>query len=247
MRGARVLVTGSNPGPVCRLLEDRGAVPLAVPTIAVRAIHGEPLDGALRRAEGYDWIVVTSPNGARLVLRRLAELGLPVPARPRWAAVGPATREALAAGGVTVAAEPPAQVGAAIADVMGEVDGARVRVLLLRSAAAADDLPRRLAARGGQVDDVAAYEVVEGPEASRGPLAQAVAAGLDAAVFTSGSTVRGFARLVEDPPAALSRARIVCIGPVTARAAKRAGLTGVRTASDRRPASIVAAAVGNGG
>lgn len=97
------------------------------------------------------------------------------------------------------------------------------------------------------MDDVAAYEVVEGPEASRGPLAQAVAEGLDAAVFTSGSTVRGFARLVEDPPAALSLARIVCIGPVTARAARRAGLTGVRTASDRRPASIVAAAVGNGG
>lgn len=220
-------------------------MPLAVPTIAIRALWGEPLDGALRRADGNDWIVVTSPNGARLVLRRLAELGLAVPARPRWAAVGPATRQTLAAGGVAIAAEPAGQVGAAIPDAMGEVGGARV--LLLRSAAAADDLPRLLASRGARVREVAVYEIVEGPEASRGPLDEALAAGLDAAVFTSGSTVRGFARLVRDPAAALSGARIVCIGPITARAARRAGLARIRTAGDRTPASIVAAAVENRG
>lgn len=220
-------------------------MPLPVPTIAVRALEGEPLDGALRRAGEHDWVVVTSPNGARLVLRRMAELGLTVPAGPRWAAVGPATRAALVEGGVAVSAEPADQVGAAIPAAMGPLKGAKV--LLLRSAAAADDLPRGLAARGAEVEDVPVYEIVEGPEASRRSLDRAVAGGLDAAVFTSGSTVRGFARLVVDPRVALGRARIVCIGPVTARAAMRAGLTGVHTARDRSPAAIVAAAMGNGG
>ncbi|MGH7558804.1 MAG: uroporphyrinogen-III synthase [Gemmatimonadota bacterium] len=245
MSGPRVLLTGSRPGPVGRLLEGRGAVPLAVPTIAIRALQGDPLDGALRRAEECDWIVVTSPNGARLVLERLAELGLDTPSRPRWAAVGPRTRKTLVAAGVTIAAEPAERIGAAIPDAMGDVEGACV--LLLRSAAAADDLPRLLAQRGARVEDVAAYEIVEGPEESRGPLDLALAVGLDAVVFTSGSTVRGFARLVGDPPAVLSRARVVCIGPVTARAAREAGLGRIRTATDRAPAAIVAAVVGNGG
>lgn len=245
MNGPRVLLTGSRPQPIGRLLEKHGAVPLAVPTIAIRALEGDPLDGALRRAGECDWIVVTSPNGARAAIGRLAGLGLQAPTRPRWAAVGPRTRETLVAAGVTVSAEPAERVGAAIPDAMGDVQG--LRVLLLRSAAAADDLPRLLAARGARVEDVTAYEIVEGPEASRDPLADAVAGGLDAVVFTSGSTVRGFARLVRDPLAALSHARVVCIGPVTARVAREAGLTRIRTADDRTPASIVAAVTGNGG
>ncbi len=245
MSGPRVLLTGTRPGRVGRLLEDHGAVPLAVPTIAIRALQGDPLDGALRRAEGCDWVVVTSPNGARLVLQRLAELGLDPPSGPRWAAVGPRTRETLAAAGVTIAAEPAARMGAAIPDAMGDVEG--VQVLLLRSAAAADDLPALLAARGARVEDVPAYEIVEGPEESRVPLGEALAAGLDAAVFTSGSTIRGFARLVENTPAVLSRTRVVCIGPVTARAAREAGVGRIRTARDRTPAAVVAAVVGNGG
>ena len=100
---------------------------------------------------------------------------------------------------------------------------------------------RTLADRGARVDDVVAYEVVVGPESSRAPLARALADGLDAAVFTSGSTVHGFARLTGDPALALAGARVVCIGPVTAEAARRAGLGDVRVAAGRTPAAIVAA------
>jgi uroporphyrinogen III methyltransferase / synthase len=237
--GRRVLVTASRPGPVCRLLEERGALPVAVPTIAVRPVEGRALDGPLETLGGYDWVVVTSPNGARFVTERLPALARSVPAAPKWAVVGPRTREILEAAGLRVSAEPRGQVAAGIPDAMGEVAGARV--LLLRAATASRDLPRALAARGAQVDDVVAYEVVEGPETSRSALVRAVADGLDAAVFTSGSTVRGFARLIGDPAPALAGARIVCIGPVTARVARESGLEDVEVARGRTPAAIVAA------
>ncbi len=239
MIGRRVLVTASRPGPVCRLLEERGAVPVAVPTIAVRPLDGRTLDGALGKLESYDWVVVTSPNGARFVTQRLTALGRPAPAAPRWAAVGPRTREVLEAVGLRVSAEPPDQIAAGIPDAMGDVAGARV--LLLRAAAASRDLPRVLAARGSQVDDVVVYEVVEGPESSRASLERALADGLDAAVFTSGSTVRGFARLTVDPALALAGAHVVCIGPVTAEVARETGLGDVLVAGGRTPAAIVAA------
>ena len=98
-----------------------------------------------------------------------------------------------------------------------------------------------LLARGARVDDVVAYEVVVGPESSRKPLERALAGGLGAVVFTSGSTARGFARLVGDPPLALAGARVVCIGPVTARVAREMGLGDVLIAPGRTPEAIVAA------
>ena len=226
MIGKRVLVTASRPEPVCRLLAEQGAVPVAVPTIGIRPLEGRPLDAWLEDLGAYDWVVVTSPNGARLVTERLAALDRPMPSRPRWAAVGPRTREALETAGLEVQAEPGDQVAAAIPDAMGEVAGARV--LLLRAAGASRELPRILAERGARVDDVVAYEIVVGPESSRASLERALAEGLDAAVFTSGSTVRGFARLTGDPALALAGARVICIGPVTARAARLAGLGDVR-------------------
>lgn len=242
MIGRRVLVTASRPGPVCRLLEERGAVPVAIPTIAVQPVDGPPLDDALAALDAYDWIVVTSPNGARFVTERLAGLGRPRPAAPKWAVVGPRTRQILEAAGIQVAAEPPAQVALAIPDAMGDLAGARI--LLLRAAGAPPDLPDALAARGARVDDVVAYRVEEGPPSSRAPLERALAEGVDAAVFTSGSTVRGFKRLIGDPARALAGARIVCIGPATARVARGAGLGDVGVASGRTPADIVAAVAG---
>jgi uroporphyrinogen III methyltransferase/synthase len=59
-------------------------------------IRIEPLGDAPIDASGYDWLVVTSPNGALEVARRLAS-----PAR-HLAAIGPGTAEALRAHGLRV-------------------------------------------------------------------------------------------------------------------------------------------------
>ncbi|CAN5282565.1 hypothetical protein BH18GEM1_BH18GEM1_02210 [soil metagenome] len=239
LAGWRVLVTASDAGRVCRALEARGALPLPIPTIKTRSLPGDPLDAALRRAASYDWIVVTSPNGAASVLGSFGALGLVPPAGPRWAAVGPATRAALERGGVEVAFVPDDPQGVAIPDGLGNLRGKRA--LLLRSRTAGRDLPRGLRRRGAEVDDVAAYETAEGPESSRGALEAALARGLDAAIFTSGSTVRGFLRLAGGSERALDGAVIVAIGPATARAVEEASLGPARVAVQRTTAGLLAA------
>ncbi len=235
MRSPRVLVTGSDPARYAARLEAAGARPVVVPTIAVRALEGDPLDAALRGLAERDWIVVTSPNGARAALDRLETVRVALPAGPRWAAVGPRTAAVLEARGVRVACVPGAALGAAIPDAMGDVAGRSV--LLLRARAAGDDLPAILRDRGAEVDDVPAYETVVGPESSRAALAAALADGLDAIVFTSGSTVRGYLRLGGSPGAGVA----ACIGPSSARAARKAGFTAVAVADERSPEGIVRA------
>lgn len=238
MKGWRVLVTGSSGARLAAKLAERGAIPIEIPTIEMRAVaDGGPLDAAARGAGGFDWVVVTSARGARALFARRRALGLEaVPAGPRWAAVGPATAAALEAEGAPVELVSAVGTGAALAAELGVVDGARV--LLPRARIASPDLPTALVARGARVDDVAAYDTHIGPESSRAPLARALAEGVEAVVFSSGSTVAGFARLTADPRAALAGVATVCIGPSTARALTRLGIEPSRVASRRTPRAL---------
>ncbi|HEY2371549.1 MAG TPA: uroporphyrinogen-III synthase [Gaiellaceae bacterium] len=72
-------------------LEALGHEVVRCPLIQIEALGDEPID-----ASGYEWLVVTSPNGAHEVARRLA-----APAS-RIAAIGPGTAEALRAHGLQV-------------------------------------------------------------------------------------------------------------------------------------------------
>lgn len=205
-----------------RALADHGIGSVAVPTVALRpADDWADLDEMLGSLGGDAWLVVTSVNGAAMVLDRLRRTAN-LAAETRLAAVGPATAEALRAGGLHVDHVPPEYRTVAIADGLGDLTG--VRVGLARADRATPDLADALRSRGAVVEEVVAYRTVEGPPASRAPLMVALRDGIDGITFTSGSTVRGLLNLVGTlpiPPVAELPA--YCIGPVTAQAARAAG------------------------
>jgi uroporphyrinogen III methyltransferase / synthase len=87
----RVIVTRprEQAGPLAARLEALGHEVVSCPLIEIVPIDGDPLC-----TDGYDWVVVTSPNGAEhLARRRHGRL-------PRVAAIGPGTAEALAEHGI---------------------------------------------------------------------------------------------------------------------------------------------------
>ena len=92
-------------------------------------------------------------------------------------------------------------------------------MLVARAAEARDVLPDALRKRGAEVDVVALYETVAEP-----PDPRALEAALDAdyLTFTSSSTVRSFAAVLDDRRP--TRPRVVSIGPITSEAARAAGL-----------------------
>ncbi len=240
MKGWRILVTRPEAEPLARRLRARGAKPVVVSTIEIVDLGpGGRLDAAAREIGAFGWIVVTSANGARAFFRRLRALSIAPPEGLRWAAIGPATAAALEAEGVRVERVPAAGTGVAIAGVLGDLAG--VRVLLPRARIASADLPAALAARGALVEDVPAYDTEIGPERARAPLAAALDEGLEAAVFTSGSTVEGFFRLAADPRQALAGIPAVAIGHSTARVLADAGVEPAAVAAAPSPAAIVEA------
>lgn len=219
-------------------LAARGVRSVGVPTVAIdREAAADRLDRMLDDLRGADWLVLTSANGAAAVAERLGARGQGIPPGTRVAAVGPATAATLEAAGIAVDHVPAAYLTVAIAEGLGEVRGRRV--VLARADAATPDLRDALLTRGALVEETVAYRTIEGPAASRDPLAAALHGPLDGIAFTSSSTVRGLIRLAS--PIDRARARALpayCIGPVTAETARRAGFAIGAVAADHTAAGL---------
>ncbi len=198
-------------------LRAAGFEPVLYPTIRVAPPEvWDDLDAALLRlvAGAYDWLVLTSVNGVRYVWERLTALGLTWPATVKVAVIGPATAAALRERGVEPALIPDEFVAERLADALGYVRG--LRFLLARADRARPTLRERLREQGAVVDEVVAYRTVIAPPETPPP-------DVDVVTFTSPSTVHGFVAALRGHtlPAAT---RVVCIGPITERAARDAGL-----------------------
>jgi uroporphyrinogen-III synthase len=232
LRGLRVAVTRaeSPADKLAALLREAGAEPLEYPTIAFVAPTGEQLvalDTALRAAaqDAFDWLLLTSANGARFVAERMQALNLE-PAALRGlqvGAVGPATARAIEQQlGLPVARIPERFVAEELAAALGNV--ARSRILICSADIARPTLGDALAAAGARVTRTVAYCTVP---ASGGPdMAELLAEGqIDAITFSSGSAARAFVtRIGPELLPAAQRTLIACIGPVTAEAAREVGL-----------------------
>ena len=176
-------------GPLVARLEELGLEVVECPLIEI-----EPFDDAVD-VEGYEWVIVTSPNGARELARR-ANGSL-----PKVAAVGPGTAETLRELGIEPAFVPRVSSQDGLLEEFPRPEG---RILF-----AAAEGSRRRAIEALQADFVPLYRtrLVTPEQPPEG----------DVVVLASGSAARSFAALGADVPA-------VTIGPQTTKVAQGLGL-----------------------
>ena len=228
-------------GSFSRLLRERGAEPLEVPAIEIRQLADPAeLDRAVRRlaAGGYQWVVLTSVNGVGAVRGRVEALGLDAVALggARVAAVGPATRAALADWGVRPDLVPAVATTAALGQAFPPGAG---DVLLARADLANPELAGILAGKGWRPHEVVAYHTVPAAAMDAGARRRLDAGEVDWVAFTASSTVEGFLRAYGGPPPA--PVRVAAIGPVTAAAARAAGMRVAAAATDHTIPGLVTA------
>jgi uroporphyrinogen III methyltransferase/synthase len=226
--GKRVLVTRTmqQAGALSTLLSREGAHPLEAPTIEVQPLDThQALDRELDSLAEYGWVVFGSANAAETVFGRLASMGRDARSLygVRVAAMGSATAVSLASRGIVADLVASGSGAESMVDALKGADVAGGRILLLGAESRRDTLTEGLRAAGAAVDQIAAYRTVT-PEGSRARLAEVLSEGIDVATFTSSSTMRNMAALVDGDLAALEGVKIACIGPVTAEAAREAGL-----------------------
>jgi len=188
----RVVVTRADAqaDPLARRLEALGHEVVRCPLIRVEPLGDGPIDAA-----PYDWVVVTSPNGAAELARRLV-----APPR-RLAAIGPGTAAELRERGLHAELVPAVSTQEGL---LAELPRPPGRVLL-----AAAEGARRLLVDELGAEFLPLYRTVE--------LVPASAPSGDVVLLASPSSARALARTG-------ARLPVVAIGPQTARAAREAGL-----------------------
>ena len=232
LAGRTVLLTraAERAGALAERLRELGARVDTRPTIElVPPVDPQAARDAVAGIQGFDWVVFTSANGVRFfdeLFRQNQDCG--TDELPRIAAIGPATaREAESAGyRVTLVAEDSSSEGLADA-LAGQIEAGAV-VLVVRPESARPLLPRALETIGATARPVAFYRNLAAADVEQ--VAAAVRAGhYDVVLLCSPSSLE---RLLETERGeedellrALARTRLVAIGPVTASAILRHGLS----------------------
>ncbi|MGA7342913.1 MAG: uroporphyrinogen-III synthase [Terracidiphilus sp.] len=228
LAGRRVLVTRAahQAGKLSDALLELGATPVEVPVLEIRPPQSyEALDRSLLQMETYDWLILTSANAAQALLERAAHLGIQLDqmVTMKVAAIGPGTASAVQKTKLAITVLPEVHVAEGLAGAL-EAQIIGKHVLLARAAIARDVLPDALRAAGAQVDIVDAYRNVL-PEAAPGQLRLALEQGIDAATFTSSSSVTHLKEAAEMAGIAFPLAGVpaVSIGPITSRTLREHG------------------------
>jgi uroporphyrinogen-III synthase len=209
-------------------LREMGAEVIEIPTIEIKPPASyKALDAALKNIAKYDWLILTSVNGAEALFARLKKLRITLAklAHLQVAAIGPATQREIEKQGLKVVVTPDRYVAEAVVEALeGKTEGKRV--LLVRAKVARDVLPIELRKAGAKVDVAEAYEthVPKGSKAKLNRLFSNDTSRPDIVTFTSSSTATNFLSLLEkDHWHGLREIWLASIGPVTSDALRQAG------------------------
>jgi uroporphyrinogen III methyltransferase/synthase len=224
--GKTVVVTrkGDQAESMMDRLQELGAEPFFFPVIETIAPDDwSPLDDALNNLSQYDGLIFTSVNGVRFFADRLKAIEQDIRELKgiRIFTIGPKTAEAVRDLGIRVDVVPENFVAESLIESIENIKGQRF--LLPRAKVAREILPEQLRKMGAVVDVVPAYQTIL-PSPSTSALEKRLKEGsIDVITFTSSSTVKNFLTLMGDK-SEIKKAKIACIGPITAKTAQDAGL-----------------------
>ena len=204
-----------------------------------------PLDAALAGIQQFDWMILTSGQAVRSVVKRCGDVKreiICVGSKLKVACVGPVSAEAAQQAGLTVEYVAETHTGAGLAEELGSTL-AGAKVLLPRSDRANPDLPAALERHGAIVSEVIAYRTLRPSAVDEKKLSQLAEGAADAVLFFSPSAVLHFAELcgTEQLRALQDRLAITAVGPVTANALREAGVSRAVVAADTSGAAVLEA------
>lgn len=229
--GKRIIITRTRAQStrMADAISELGGDPILFPTIVI----GPPddfsgLDASIRKAGSFDWIIFTSVNGVEKFFERFFQIQDDIRslAGPRIAAIGPMTAQVLHKRGMRVDVLAKEFVAEGVLAQFPEHKVRGKRFLIPRAQEAREILPEGLAEMGGQVTVVATYKTGIPADSDVATVRRLLQEGkVDAVTFTSSSTVRHFARMLDEPDLAklLDATIVASIGPVTSETIRDMG------------------------
>lgn len=230
-------------------LEELGAEVLEFPTIEIQPpLSYDGLDAAIGNAGTYNWLIFTSANGVRYFFKRFFDLSGDIRDLKgiKICSIGSKTAAETEKYGIRIDMIPEefnaeGLIEAFIKEAGGKGQGAKsqskvrtlnsellkgLRFLLPRAEAARETFPDKVRELGGKIDVPVAYRAVR-PEYHGRRLKRFLQEGrITIATFTSAATFNNFMYIMGSGAYDLLKGvTIAVIGPVTAQAVEKAGLT----------------------
>jgi len=228
--GKRILVPPARPeaNPLFHILEKLGAEAVEFPSLKVAPpADYAPMDKAIRQLQDFDWIIYSGSNCVVNFLKRLEALELDKVAlsEPKIAAIGHGAVCVLKKEGVQIQYIPKLHTAEDVIAGLGEVSDSMF--LLIRVGGASRSLPERLMDLGAKVTEVTGYRMLV--DATVEMAKRAFGQRLDALALANPTAVRFLLEGAEQTGLhlahSLKEVTIAAVGPATAKAAERQGLT----------------------
>ncbi len=206
LKGKRILVTRpkNQAKETIARLRKAGAKVIHIPLIEIAdpSDNFKSLDRAISQLEKYDWVIFTSQNGVEKFFHRLRHKPYAIchtPAKPKFAAVGPATASALRKHGIKKVIIPRKENYSAegLVDVLKKYDFKDKRVLFPSAQKAREILPAWLKKQGARLNQVQAYRILTARDIDKSRLRKLVAGKrIDKIYFFSRSAKSVFLKVV---------------------------------------------------
>lgn len=174
-------------------------------------------DTTLKDIAKFDWIVLTSVNGAKFLFERLYKMGLDARSLTgaKIAVIGKTTAKRLRDYGIVPDMIPTTESSAGLLDEFKKLGMAGKKILLPQSEIASRELPEGLKAINATIEEAPVYKTIEIDPG------QIDFDYIDKIMFTSGSTVKAFMNKFKDFP---PNTEALALGIPTQKTAQQHGI-----------------------
>ncbi len=224
LSGVRVLLTGTK--AMCekqeKVFREEGAEPISFSLIRTKELDTSELTKAMSDLPSYTWVVFTSSNGVDFFFDRLKAEKRDIRSLSalKFAVIGEGTKKALEEKGIYADFVPSRYSSKDLAKewipTLKETD----RLLLLRAKEASEELTSAL--DKAEISYTAAALYTTEVDGRKGEELCRILPQMDYITFASASAVKAFAGMVKNLTEI--QAKVVCIGPVTKKAAVSLGI-----------------------
>lgn len=222
LSGRKILVTATEiiARPLAEYIRRLGGEPVVMSLIGVKGQEMSSIKAVLT-SPGKRWLVFTSRNGVRFFFEQMKKerIDIRILGICRIAVMGAGTRRELENWGCYADLLPEHSCSESLAKALCENVQYDEEICLFRAEEASDVLTKRLREKQYRVVDIPTYrtEIMW----KKRELLREMLEDVDAVTFCSASAVSAFVQMTEGHDLV---AKTICIGPVTAQAAKKAGL-----------------------
>ncbi len=225
--GVRVVLTRPKEliSRMSQSLSDLGAEVIELPSICLKPYEeNSDLLEALKQIKSYQWLTFTSVSGVKFFFQFLKKNRIDVRTlfHLHIAVIGSGTEKELENHGFFADFVPEQYDAQTLAQGLCERMNTGERVLVPRAKIGSEDLPRILEENKIAYRDIPIYDTVFESHNAHAVKALAEKKEISCAVFTSASTVHGFAKTMSG--ISLSDLTAACIGEKTAQAAQQYGM-----------------------